>query len=217
MSLVKERLREEGHEGRGLEDLTQQILDAAAQRLVFLVGLESDQVGFEIRSLQEFMAAESLMEGSDQDVQRRLLEIAPLPNWRNVFLFASGKCFGERQHLRDTVHSICATLNETDGDEVAGNYLVGSGLAMDLLDDGLSRHQPKFVHSLARIAIRALDVPNDSFQIQLANVYEDQFAVYLCGGISPPSERRERERKTRHLELSNTSCGAGCRMGTTAR
>ena len=180
MSLVKERLGEEGHEGRGLEDLTQQILDAAAQRLVFLVGLESDQVGFEIRSLQEFMAAESLMEGGDDDVQRRLLEIAPLPNWRNVFLFAAGKCFGERQHLRDTVHSICATLNETDGDEVAGSYLIGSGLAMDLLEDGLSRHQPKFVHSLARIAIRALDVPNDSFQIQLANVYEEQLqSIYV--------------------------------------
>ena len=113
MSLVKERLEEEGHEGQGLDDLTQQILDAAAQRLVFLVGLESDQVGFEIRSLQEFMAAECLMEGRDEDVQRRLLEIAPLPNWRNVFLFASGKCFGERQHLRDTIHRICATLNET--------------------------------------------------------------------------------------------------------
>ena len=179
MSLVKERLEEEGHEGQGLDDLTQQILDAAAQRLVFLVGLESDQVGFEIRSLQEFMAAECLMEGRDEDVQRRLLEIAPLPNWRNVFLFASGKCFGERQHLRDTIHRICATLNETDEDEVAGQYLVGSGLAMDLLVDGLSRHQPKFVHSLARIAIRALDVPNTDFQIQLASVYEEQLqAIY---------------------------------------
>ena len=176
-SLVGKRLEEEGHEGDGLRDLTRQILDAASQRLVFLVGLESDQVGFEIRSLQEFMAAESLMEGSDQDVQRRLLEIAPLPNWRNVFLFASGKCFGERQHLRDTIHRICATLNETDGDAVAGSCLVGSGLAMDLLEDGLSRHQPRFVHSLGRIAIRALDVPNDSLQVQLANVYEDKLQL----------------------------------------
>ena len=173
-SLVEKRLEEEGHVGDGLTDLTQQILHAAAQRLVFLVGLESDQVGFEIRSLQEFMAAESLMEGNDQDVERRLQEIAPLPNWRNVFLFASGKCFGERQHLRDTIHRICATLNETDEDEVAGGYLVGSGLAMDLLEDGLSRHQPRFVHSLARIAIRALDLPNDILQSQLADVYEDQ-------------------------------------------
>ena len=174
MSLVSERLREEGHGGDGLRDLTQQIVDAAAERLVFLVGLESDRVGFEIRSLQEFMAAESLMEGNDEEVRLRLQEIAPLPNWRNVFLFASGKCFAERQHLRETVHTICAVLNEKDEDQIAGSYLAGSGLAMDLLDDGLSRHQPKFVHSLARIAIRALDVPNDSFHMQLANTYEAQ-------------------------------------------
>ena len=174
ISLVTERLREEGHGGDDLRDLTQQIADAATERLVFLVGLESDRVGFEIRSLQEFMADESLMEGNDEEVRLRLQEIAPLPNWRNVFLFASGKCFSERQHLRETVHTICAVSNEKDADQVAGSYLAGSGLAMDLLDDGLSRHQPKFVHSLARIAIRALDVPNDSFHMQLSNIYEPQ-------------------------------------------
>ena len=191
-SLVQLRLEEEGHEGVSLRDLTQQVLDAAAQRLVFLVGLESDQVGFEIRSLQEFMAAESLMEGSDQYVGQRLLEIAPLPNWRNVFLFAAGKCFSERQHLRDTIHGICATLNETADDEVAGHHLVGSGLAMDLLEDGLSRHQPIFVHRLARIAIRALDIPNDSFQNQLATVYENQlqsiYAVEMARRIKDAKE-----------------------------
>ena len=180
MSLVEKRLEEEGHEGDSLKNLTREILEAAAERLVFLVGLEADRVGFEIRSLQEFMAAESLMEGSDNDVQRRLLEIAPLPNWRNVFLFASGKCFGERQHLRETIHSICATLNETGEDEVAGKYLVGSGLAMDLLEDGLARHQPRFVHSLTRIAIRALDIPNENLQLQLASIYETQLQpVYI--------------------------------------
>lgn len=183
-SLVELRLKEEGHEGTNLTNLTQQILDAAAQRLVFLVGLESNQVGFEIRSLQEFMAAESLMDGTEQDVERRLQEIAPLPNWRNVFLFASGKCFSERQHLRDTIHRICATLNETAEDEVAGNYLVGSGLAMDLLEDGLCRHQPKFVHSLARIAVRALDLPNDGFQNQLAAVYEEQLRPIFIEELS---------------------------------
>ena len=174
ISLVTERLKEEGHEGNSLRHLTQQIVDAAAERLVFLVGLESDRVGFEIRSLQEFMAAESLMEGSDDEVRKRLLEIAPLPNWRNVFLFASGRCFADRQHLRDSVHRICAALNETDEDPIAGSYLTGSGIAMDLLDDGLSRHQPKFVHIFTRIAIRALDVPGHAFHIQLSNVYEPQ-------------------------------------------
>ena len=67
-TLVEERLKEEEHDGEELVRLTEQIFEAALERLVFLVGLESDQVGFEIRSLQEFMAAECLMEGSDQEI-----------------------------------------------------------------------------------------------------------------------------------------------------
>ena len=173
-TLVEKRLKEEGHEGEHLRKLTAQIFDAALERLVFLVGLESDQVGFEIRSLQEFMAAESLMEGSDEEIGRRLKEIAPIPNWRNVFLFASGKCFADRQHLRGTILSICADLNETGDDEITSTSLAGSGLAIDLIEDGLSRHQPRFVQSFARIAMRSLDVPNPRYHAQLSSVYEPQ-------------------------------------------
>ena len=173
-TLVEERLKEEGHEGDYLKKLTRQISDAALERLVFLVGLESGQVGFEIRSLQEFMAAESLMEGTDEEVRRRLKEIAPIPNWRNVFLFASGKCFADRQHLRPVILEICADLNEAGEDEVAGAYLVGSSLAIDMIEDGLSRHQPRFVQNFARVAMRALDVPNLKSHAQLSSVYEPQ-------------------------------------------
>ena len=173
-TLVEERLKEEGHVGEELMRLTEQIFGAALERLVFLVGLESDQVGFEIRSLQEFMAAECLMEGNDQEITLRLKEIAPIPNWRNVFLFASGKCFEDRQHLRDTILSICADLNEKGDDEIASAYLAGSGLAIDLIEDGLSSHQPRFVQAFARIAMRVLDVPNPSYHVQLSNVYESQ-------------------------------------------
>lgn len=180
IALVEERLKEEGHSGKELEVLTKRIVEAASQRLVFLVGLESDRVGFEIRSLQEFMAAECLMEGGDKDIQMRLREIAPIPNWRNVFLFAAGKCFAERQHLRETVHAICGLLNEKSGDGVAGTYLAGSGLAMDLLEEGLTRHQPRYAEGLARIATRALDIPNDSYHRQLARIYEPQLAqIYI--------------------------------------
>lgn len=44
-----------------LADLLAEIKNAAANRLVFLVGLEEGQVGFEIRSLQEFMAGEAVL------------------------------------------------------------------------------------------------------------------------------------------------------------
>ena len=195
VSLVEERLKEEGHEGHELDRLKQQIVAAALERLVFLVGLESDQIGFEVRSLQEFMASESLMEGSDEDIDCRLGEIAPIPNWRNVFLFASGKCFADRQHLRDKILSICTRMNEKQEDQIAGAYLVGSGLAIELIDDGLSRHQPRYVQSFARIALRALDATNVQFHKQLSVIYEPQLEqIYIEEITRRLSDSRENVR-----------------------
>ena len=178
-TLVQQRLIEEGHKGDDLNHLTLQIVDAASQRLVFLVGLESDRVGFEIRSLQEFMAAECLMDHCDNIVRDRLREIAPHPNWRNTFLFAAGKCFDQRQYLRETIHDICGTLNEMADDPVAATVLTGSNLAIDLLEDGLARYQPIFAAKFARIAIRGLDLPDHTVQVRLAHVYEPELsAIY---------------------------------------
>ena len=171
VSLVVARLSGEGHPDNDLHILAGQIVEAASQRLVFLVEVESEQIGFEIRSLQEFMAAESLMDGGDQSIRKRLDEIAATPFWRNVFLFAAGKCFAERQDLREVVHAICAGLNEIDGDEIAGAYLAGSDLAIALLEEGSPARQPKYENLLTRIAIRALDTPNPSVQLRLANIY----------------------------------------------
>ena len=56
--------------------LKDRIIDAAANRLVFLVGLEAGQVGFEIRSLQEYMAAEAIMTGKQDNIQERLRRFA---------------------------------------------------------------------------------------------------------------------------------------------
>ncbi len=201
IELVTKRLEEEGHSGDSLQGLTDQIVKAALHRLVFLVGLESEQVGFEIRSLQEFMAAESLTEGSDDYVQKRLHEIGPLSNWRNVFLFAAGKCFSERQHLRDTVYAICGQLNESPDDAIQRKFLSGSGLAMDLLEDGLATNQPKFVQSLARIAVRSLDVDNESYHVQLAQVYNDQLKEIY---ISELDQRLNDERI--RLQLNAWNC-----------
>ena len=182
--LVEVRLTEEGHEGDRLNELAQQIVEAAAERLVFLVELEEGQVGFEIRSLQEFMAAQSLMEGGDQDILRRLEEIAPIQFWRNVFLFAAGQCFSERRNLRDTIYSICAGLNELESDEISAATLAGSDLAVALLDEGLARHQPRYASMIARVAVRCLDLANPNLQTRFARVYEPQLEQLYHDEIS---------------------------------
>src|SRR5437588_11065948 len=45
--IVAARLRAEGYEGKTLRALERQIIEAATHRLVFLVGIEADRVGFE--------------------------------------------------------------------------------------------------------------------------------------------------------------------------
>ena len=183
VALVESRLATEGHSGDRLRLLAQQIVEAASHRLVFLVEVEAEQVGFEIRSLQEFMAAECLMDGTDQNIRARLDEIAPIPFWRNVFLFAAGKCFARRQELREPVRDICAELNDIGGDTVASTYLVGSDLAIALIEEGSPRNQPRFENLLARIAIRTLDTANPDPQIQLADVYEPQLETIYQDAI----------------------------------
>ena len=190
-TVVADRLNEEGHEGMERDDLQRQITEAATDRLVFLVGLQDDQVGFEIRSLQEFMAAEALMDGREDVVRNRLREIAPISNWRNVFLFAAGKCFAERQDLRDTIHTICAELNDSVADEVTSATLEGSQLAADLLEEGVVRTQPKYARLLTRLAVRALSLVPAPIHQRLANLYDPAFDTLY------------RDELTQHFESSD--------------
>jgi hypothetical protein len=169
--IVDARLAEEGHDEVRRISLRSSIIEAATDRLVFLVGLEANRVGFEIRSLQEYMAAEGLMDGSDDEIRKRLAEIAPISSWRNVFLFAAGKCFSDRQHLRDAIHTICSLLNEDIDDEAMRITLAGSRLALDLLEDGSVLRQPRYLQLLAREALRLLDLSPDLLQVRLAAVY----------------------------------------------
>jgi hypothetical protein len=174
--VVSDRLTQEEHEGTERDALQRQITEAATDRLVFLVGLQDDQIGFEIRSLQEFMAAEALMDEGGGIIHERLREIAPIANWRNVFLFAAGKCFAERQELRDTIHTVCAELNDTDTDVVSCTTLEGSELAMDLLEDGVARTQPKYARLFTRLALRILRLPPLESHVRLAKLYESGLA-----------------------------------------
>ncbi len=182
--VVHDRLASEGHEGVELEELKSRIIQAATDRLVFLVGLQVNRVGFEIRSLQEFMASEALMDGSDEVVKRRLRRIAVVANWRNVFLFAAGKCFAVQQALRDTIATIASQLNDDPEDETASTTLAGSQLCLDLLEDGPASRQPKYARILARTALRLLRLPPGALQRRLASLYEPQFQEIFKDEIS---------------------------------
>ncbi len=173
-NLITRKLSSEGHTGSSLTRIVDSLLEAAAQRLVFIVGVEQGQVGFEIRSLQEFMAAEAIMSAKDEQVVPRLRAIAFASNWRNVFFFASGRCFADRQYLRDNIVNICSELNVPDQALLDATVLTGSQLALELLEDGVSRTQPRFARQLADIALKlALEHPRE-MQRRLAAVYSEE-------------------------------------------
>jgi hypothetical protein len=174
--IVEGRLAEQGHEGDDRKNLMDKILRAATERLVFLVGLEQGEVGFEIRSLQEFMAAEAITDGKDEHVRERLRELSPITHWRNVFLFAAGHCFSEREHLRDIVNTACASLNDPGSDRLLALTFAGSRLAIDILDDGLANRHPIYARLIAREALKLVGAISDDFRIdaqsRLGDVYE---------------------------------------------
>lgn len=157
--VVLEYLDEEGFDVESAGALAAEIESAASQRLVFLVGLEEGTVGFEVRSLQEFMAAEALVEGNDDILLGRLRAIAPIEYWENVLLFSIGKLFKQRAYLRDSVVALCQDLNEEQADYLSRRTVAGSRLASAILSDNLAGAFPKYMRRFAEVASQGLGEP----------------------------------------------------------
>src|SRR5690606_20116164 len=76
-SLVRQLLDEDEFPSDEAADLGARIDDAATKRLVLLVPKNTDDVGFDVRSLQEFMAARAITTGPDDEILKRLRYLAP--------------------------------------------------------------------------------------------------------------------------------------------
>jgi hypothetical protein len=125
------------------------------------------------------MAAEAIMTGSQDKIQERLRRFAPIASWRNVFLFAAGRCFFQEQHLRDTIHTICIELNDQLAGPVGRFTLAGAVLALDLLEDGVALRQPKYARLLAQCAARILELPPAEIHARLADVCEGEVETII--------------------------------------
>ena len=157
--LVRGQLADEGYEGDELETSTAQLVSSATLRLVLLVQRAEDRFSFEVRSLQEFMAAAHLMTGREATVQARLRTVANRTHWLHVFQIAASKCFAiaDAEQYRDTIITLCREFNES-GDVIDRLLRTGSTLALALLDDGLAYDQPKYRRLLFSLALEMLEV-----------------------------------------------------------
>lgn len=161
--IVVARLQEQQYASKDIERLKTEIVKATSERLPFIIGAENNRVGFEIRSLQEFMAAGALLHGPEQSILERLQHIAALPHWRNVLLFAAANIFSDREWLGDAITGMCFRLNHDPNDSAAALALVGSQLALDLVEVGVISRQSRHCAALNEIATDLVSRPPSRF------------------------------------------------------
>jgi hypothetical protein len=152
---VQRLVNTQGHELEEAATLADQIVRAATNRLVLLVP-KKDGVGFEVRSLQEYLAARAMTSGSDEEQLHRLAVAAPSAHWRNTWLLAFARALDTREHLRDP---LLGMLRGLDSDPLAGRVGLGPELARDLLADSIAHEVPTFRQQLLDIVLGILTLP----------------------------------------------------------
>jgi len=176
--IIERRLDSEGIEGIERTKLATDLVSAALDRLVLLVPVRAGQIGFELRPIQEFMAAEAMLAGSDTQVRARLLAMGRAPHWRQVLLFACAKCFGDvsTERFRDAVVDICAAADDPSVDESLAIVRAGSRLALDLLSEAVTRPGSKYHRLFLERALGLVNLPAESAHTRLAAAYDPTLA-----------------------------------------
>jgi hypothetical protein len=141
-------------------DVLDSIIKSATQRLV-LIAPRNAGFGFDVRSLQELMAARLITNANLETVTSRLRLMAPSPHWRNTWLFAAGKLFAERRdHEQQTIVELIETIDKDAPERLSEHLPIGHVLALDVLDDGMARAWPNWSRRLLARGLRVLDAPS---------------------------------------------------------
>lgn len=163
------RLQHAGYDSEQAHNLAKQILEAVTGRLVLIVPKNVEDVGFEVRSIQEFMAARSIVSGSDAKVLQRFDLMIEPAHWRNTWLFAAGKASLERDHIRPSIVNLLSQKNLSD--PMSMSILPGADLALDLLEDDVAVESPRIQRVLYRQALELLRCPPDEDLRRRAHVF----------------------------------------------
>ncbi len=177
--LVNQYLTESGWEQGQKSTLVQLITDAARYRLLLLTSRIQGELSFDVRSLQEYMAAECLLTGETEVVKRRLAAVAFAPYWRNVLLFAVSKCYADTRlrHFQEYVRTICEDLNASS-DNLLAATMAGSELAADIMQSGAAAQNMLHASHLLRVAMRLLGHPYISDEHGDISIYRRLVVVY---------------------------------------
>ncbi|WP_336648351.1 NACHT domain-containing protein [Microbacterium sp. MMO-10] len=133
------------------------IKQAATHRLVLLAPHGAEGYGFDVRSLQEYMAGQYLTSAGDAALGDRLRLVAHSPHWRNTWLFAAGRTFAQpTRHLQQLVVETIENIDENAPRRLGALFPIGPRLALDVLNDGMARSRPVWLERLITQALRLL-------------------------------------------------------------
>lgn len=156
-TLTTELLLHRGYEREPAEATAERLVEAALHRLVLLVPREAG-LGFEIRTLQELMAARAVSEGPDEQVLNRLRLLADHPHWRNTWLLAAGRLLVSSSRFDSLIPNLLRQLPDDQG-SVGRRLSSGPALAAALLEDGLAERRPGFERALLQLVLSVVDYP----------------------------------------------------------
>jgi hypothetical protein len=181
-TLVNGFLSETGHDGLSLNSLTAELSKLATDRLVLLASKVEGRIAFDVRSLQEYMAAAMVTSGKDTFVERRMRAIAGKAHWRHVFEIAASRCFAEtdKEHLTDVIIHLCAELDAGSDDDADRLSKSGARLAIDLLADGIGAELPKQKRLLFDRALGILDLGPDLLDHRLALIVDSALVAHCA-------------------------------------
>ncbi|WP_139770712.1 NACHT domain-containing protein [Paenarthrobacter ureafaciens] len=164
--VIEQRLRgDEDYPTQEAAHIQKNLSEAALTRLVLLVPRHAGHVGFELRSIQEFLAATFFFSKGERHALEPFVATAHSTHWRHTWLLGAGRLFEEHETLRDSLIALIDDLGTQS--QVARACHVGPLLALDVLDDDIAANAPKYRRRLARITLELLSAAPGSHTAQL--------------------------------------------------
>lgn len=154
-NFAKEDFLEAGFDDVEAEHKASELVRAATERLVLLVP-KREGFGFEVRSIQEYMAARAIVSGLDNDVIDRLHAISLSAHWRNTWLFAFGRCVSDRHHLEPRLLEVVRFPGRDPLAKLLGMHIE---LAVALVLERIWDERPRFRADLLSVILEAFSLP----------------------------------------------------------
>lgn len=166
-SFVKDYfINEEQYDECEAHKIAADISKSVTERLVFMTEIQSEKIGFVIRSMQEFFAANFILNKNEDKIIAAEKEMAKNVYWRNTLLFLIGGIHssGKTSLLERTI-SLLLNLNGHDLSPIEAQYApnsilkTGSWLSLDILREDIFSDSRKYSNQLSNMLSNLFNIP----------------------------------------------------------